>query len=495
MDSIFRPAFVLMSGRTVGFAAAFIIPIALARLFNLSEFGTYKQLFLIFSTLYGIGQLGMSESLFYFLPANPRAGGRYTMNAMAVLGLSGIVCLAALWFLQENIAEWLNNSALAMYLPLLGIFLVFMLISNVLENVMTTRKCHGQASITYAVSDLLRAGLFITPVLLLGSIESLLYGAIAFSALRLCVTMLYLYREYDGDMVLDFTLARAQLAYAAPFSIYVVIEVLQINLHMYFVSYQFDAAMFAIYAVGCLSIPLVDFLMGSTCNVMMVRMREHLIDSENRKVLAIWRDTTRKLMILVAPLVTGLVIMAHELIVGLFTENYERSVPIFTVWALVLLSAVFLTDGMLRVYSRIRSLMVLGLIKLVVLAAVIHFFMSAFGLVGAVMAVLLATVVEKVLALRRIQSVMRCSTAELLPWGSLGLVLILAAGATVPALVLKAVLSLHPLIMLPVIGAIYSVTYAGLLWRFGPIDEEEKVSFVQLACNPVAGLFGVRGAG
>jgi O-antigen/teichoic acid export membrane protein len=342
---------------------------------------------------------------------------------------------------------------------------------------------------------LLRAGLFIAPVLLFASIESLLYGAIVFAALRFFATIYYLYHEYEGDLVVDLTLARTQIAYAAPFSIYVVIEVLQINLHMYFVSYRFDAAMFAIYAVGCLSIPLVYFLMGSTCNVMMVRMREHLINGANNKILAIWRDTTRKLMFLLAPMVTGLVIMAHELIVGLFTENYERSVPVFMVWALVLLFEAFLTDGVLRVYSKIRFLMVLGLIKLAMLAITIHLFMSMFGLVGAVMAVLLTTVVTKTLALRRIQSVMQCSTAQFLPWQSLLAILLIAAAAAIPALMLKSVLTLHPLLMLPVIGVVYCAAYTVLLWRFGPISEEEKVSFIKLVCNPVAGLLGARGAG
>ena len=61
---------VLVGGRAVGFVAAFAIPVVLARVFTTSEFGTYKQLFLLFSTLFGIAQLGMAESLYYFLPRN-----------------------------------------------------------------------------------------------------------------------------------------------------------------------------------------------------------------------------------------------------------------------------------------------------------------------------------------------------------------------------------------------------------------------------------------
>lgn len=493
MDSIFKPAIVLMTGRAVGFVAVFIIPVLLARLFDLNEFGTYKQLFLIYTTLYCVGQLGMSESLFYFLPANPRLGGRYVLNAMLVLGLAGSGCLAALWAGQATIAAWFNNSALAGYLPLLGLFLVLMLMSTVIEIVMTARKRYGYASLTYAASDLIRACLFIVPTLWFASLEWLLYGAIAFAFLRLCATFSYLYREYGVNLAFDTGLARVQFAYAAPFSIYVLIETLQINLHLYVVSFQFDAAMFAIYAVGCLSIPLVEYLMSSTCNVMMVRMREHLLNGANEKILAIWRDTTRKLMLIFAPLVVCLLVVANELIVGLFTDDYKRSVPVFMVWALSLLFMALLTDGMLRVYAQIRFLMVLGLIKLALLALTIQWFLIKFGLVGGVMAVLLTAAVTKALALKRIQSVMRCSLAEFLPWQSLVTILFIAAAAAAPALLLNSALTLPPLLQLPLAGAVYGAAYTALLWWYGPLSDWEKSALIEWACRPVVGLFGSRG--
>src|ERR1044071_8262230 len=133
-----------------------------------------------------------------------------------------------------------------------------------------------------------------------------------------------------------------------PVSVYVLIEVLQINLHMYVVSFHFDAATFAIYAVGCLTLPVVDFLMSSACNVMMVGMREYLMKDAQASVLAIWRDTTRKLLLLYAPIVGCLLTVAHEVIVVLYTDKYIASVPIFMVWVLAILFVGLLTDGVLR---------------------------------------------------------------------------------------------------------------------------------------------------
>ena len=47
----------------------------LVRTFNQAEFGTYKQLFLIYGTLYGLAQFGMAESLYYFVPRKPQEAG------------------------------------------------------------------------------------------------------------------------------------------------------------------------------------------------------------------------------------------------------------------------------------------------------------------------------------------------------------------------------------------------------------------------------------
>src|ERR1051325_2700062 len=92
-DSVFKPALLLMSGRTIAFAATFFIPLVLARVFDPAQFGTYKQLFLIWATLYAIAQLGMAQSLYYFLPRAPHRAGSYVANCLLFLAAAGVACL------------------------------------------------------------------------------------------------------------------------------------------------------------------------------------------------------------------------------------------------------------------------------------------------------------------------------------------------------------------------------------------------------------------
>src|SRR5882724_11040890 len=111
-----------MTGRLAGVLVSFCIPVALVRVFDPVAFGAYKQLFLLYGTLFGIAQVGMAESLFYFLPSDRDRAGRYAVNSLLVLLAAGAVCAAALCLGRRVVAAWLGNEALAEAAPLLGIF-------------------------------------------------------------------------------------------------------------------------------------------------------------------------------------------------------------------------------------------------------------------------------------------------------------------------------------------------------------------------------------
>ena len=481
LEALFRPALILMSGRFLGFIAAFGIPLVLVRIFDQSEFGTYKQIFLIFGTLFGVAQVGMAESLYYFLPQESKQSGGFVFNTMLVLGILGSFILLALWLARYEVATFMNNPELSEYMLLAGLFLLFMLMAVLLEILMTVRKQHLAASCSYALSDLVRALFYLCPVLVFASLRTLMLGAVAFAAARLAATVLYVRREFKTGLRPDRQALSRHLSYAVPFGLAAFIEVVQINYHMYAVSHYFDTATFAIYAVGCLQIPLSDFLMTSTCNVMMVNMREKILNNDLKSAAAIWLDSVRKLALIFFPLVACLLIVAKPLIVLLFTQSYIRSVPIFMLWTLSMLFATLLTDGALRVFAATRFLIVQNTIRLLLIIALIPWFLQQFGLIGAIMVTLLAVAVGKVIALIWLRRIMQISVQQLLPWKSLVQTFLIASIAAIPALLVQSLLAkstpvdslLHaPELLLT--GLIYSVSYYLLLRWYGPMHVDEK---------------------
>ena len=455
-----RPTLLLVTGRTIGLVASFAIGIVLARLFDPADFGTYKQFFLLYATLYGVLQLGMAESLYYFVPKGSEHTGRYVCNAMVMLALVGAACTAVLYGARGAIAGWINPELAAYVLPL-GLFLTFTLASTVLEIVMVSRSRHLAAAVTYAASDIVRTLLFILPAFVFASLRAVFIGAAVFAGIRLAAAVAALWREFRGELRLDLPLLTRQLAYALPFALAVGIEVVLINYHQYVVASRFDATTFAIYAVGCMQIPLYDLIVTSTVNVLMVRMADA---PRGRAALALWHETVARLAFLIFPLATLLIVGAQPLIVGLFTATYAASVPLFVVWVLTMLPAVMAVDAVLRVYAQTRFLLVMNLVRLVCVAGLIGVFLSSFGLGGAVLVTLVALTVTKTLGLVRIATLLHAGPRHVLPWGRLAAVAAISVVAAGPTLWLQESVTWPPLLMFVAGAAVYVTTYALLAY-------------------------------
>jgi O-antigen/teichoic acid export membrane protein len=460
---ISRPAFVLTSGRIVGGLASAFIPLVLVRLLLPAEFGTYKQIFLIYTTFFGIAQIGMAESLYYFLPHESHRAGRFVANSLLVLLGAGVLCLGVLTIAAPSAARLMNNPALAGPLTLLGVYLALMLVSNVLEIAMTAKRRFLLAASSFAVSELLRAVCFVVPVLLFRSIRALLAGAAVFALFRVIAAFAWLRREYGSELRSDMTLLRVQIAYALPFAAAVVVHILQETFHQYAVSVRFDAATFAIYAVGCLQIPLVDTLSTSVSSVMMVRMAEDRAAGRTERILPHWHDTTRTLALIFCPMVGLLLVNSRAIIHVLFTERFLASAPILMLWSLAFLAAILQIDGVLRVYADTRFLLIMNLCRLGLVLLLIRPFLGLFGLPGAVMVTLLALFCGKAMALLRIGHLMQVGVRRLLPWFDLGRIVAASVVALLPALLMRSVVPRPSWTSLLATGVVYAIACATLL--------------------------------
>jgi len=479
---MFRPALTIMAGRSIGFAVLFLLPLILVRLFDQAQFGTYKQVFLLYGTMINLAQVGMSESLFYFLPGASKDGGRYVGNTMLVLGGVGLLVAGLLVAGRGTIASWMNNPALGPLMPLVAVFFLLMLVSYVLEVVMTSHHQYAAAAASYGLSDVVRAGLIVAPVLWLHTVASVLYGAIAFAALRLAFTLRYCWAQFGTSLRPSRPLLLRQAAYCAPFALYVLFQTSQETLHQYVVSSHFDAATFAVYSVGCLQVPLVEVVSTSVCNVMMVGMVQAIREGRGAAVLAMWDDTVKKLALIFFPLVALLLVIGHDLIVFLFTDAYAASVPIFRAWSLAILFAVIPMDGLQRVYAQTPFLLAVNAIRLLIVAGGVYWFLAAMGLVGAVLVTILALAVGKAMGLARMMVCWRARVRDVLPWRAMAVIAVVAAAAALPAWAVTSSVEARPLTRLILSSLAYGCAYGALAWTaklIGTREQEMALRWIQ----------------
>jgi O-antigen/teichoic acid export membrane protein len=496
-----RPAVSIVIGRSVGFTAAFAIPIVLSRSLDQAEFGTYKQLFLIYATLFGVAQLGMAESLYYFIPRGSRGAyaptkyashpasdrefsaataerpsvvhdrhavnraGQHIANAVLTLAAAGVACLTLLMLSSDVIAGWLANPHISAGLLPLGVFLSLTLLTTPFEIVLVSRGRYSGAALTYAASDLVRAVCVVVPALVIGTIAAVMWGLVAFALARLVAMLWALRREVVTGFRPQLSMWGGQMAYALPFALAVGVEIVQANFHQYVVATRFDAATFAIFAVGVLQMPLVDIIATSAASVMMVKIRS-AGDLDPRATLALWHDTVLRLSLVVFPLVAFMLIAAHDLILLVFTDAYAASVPIFQLSTVAILPACLCVDAVLRAHAQTRVLVVLNLVRLAAVALLIGSLLTAFGVLGAVAATLCATVLARALGLARIARLLNVRLVELLPWRQLTTTAAFAAVAALPAVWVHRVMPHNGAVALVIVAGVYGITFMALsLWK------------------------------
>jgi O-antigen/teichoic acid export membrane protein len=282
------------------------------------------------------------------------------------------------------------------------------------------------------------------------------------------------------DIGFDKALLRQQIAYAFPFFCSVIVHIVHQNYHQYAVSWYTDAATFAIYSVGCLQIPLVDFMATPAANVMMVQMRESLQTGRPERLLGIFRETTRKLAFVFFPLVGLLVVNAYHLITLLYTTSYAAAVPIFMVWSLSILFSTLQTDGALRTFAQNKSLFVINIIRLGTVVVLMSWSYSTFNLMGPVLLTIVGFALSKAMALVRIRTLLGTTLTGLLPWKTLAGVAVTTILSTAPALLLNASLDLPSIVLLPVSGTAFLITYAILIHVLGLLNEGEKAAIRRL---------------
>jgi O-antigen/teichoic acid export membrane protein len=463
-----RPVAWLVAGRLAGLISVGI-PMVLARLFAPADFGAYRQIFLLYGTLYLVAQLGMAEALYYFVPRDRDQAGRFAANAIVALGTTGALGLLVLTGAAGPIAAFLGDAPVARWLPVLGLFLFGMLASAGLEPLLISERRYRAAACAYGLSDLARTGLMLVPALVTHSIGALLWGAVVFAALRLVATLAVLGRSYGRTARPSWPLLGRQLRYALPFAAAVVVDTLHQHLHLYVIANRFDAATFALYSVACFQIPVVDFLVTSIGNVLMVR-----IGNEPAAALERFGAATARLALFLFPLVAWIVVAGPDLITFLFGATYASSGGLFVLASVIILCAVVPTDAVLRATAETRYLFGLGLLRLGVLVVLLPVLLPAAGLAGALVATLAAAVVAKVAAVQRVGRRLGARAAVVLPWRVLARTALAAAVAAAAAFVVgQAEPQLARVGRLALGGAVFACAYLALALRLGLVPGPE----------------------
>lgn len=460
-----------------------VIPLVLARLLAIDEYGSYKQLLLIATTLHFVVAFGLPQSLYYFVPRaeHPRTWLGQTWVAMVGVGL---LCAAGVLLFGEAIGNAFNNASLAEHRVGLALFILGLLASFPLEIGLTALGRNRAAAVSYLVSDGLRTVMMIVPVLLGWGLGGVMSALGLYGIARTLITWRVLLKDGTGPLV-GRTEFREQLRYAAPFGIAVIANCAQWSFHQFAVSAALDPASFALYAVACFQLPLVNMLYTPISEVLMVRLGEN---RGRREALESFHKATALLMYGLLPMAGFLLVAAPEFIATVFGPPFVEAVPMFRVGLVGMAVTLIPVDAVLRARGDTPHILRAYVYKALLNVPLVLFALNAWGMMGAMVAFALTELVGLALLLWRTPRALESkSILAILPWRDLGRAAGSVSGA---ALICEAVsLSLTPLSFSPwmnhafalsVLATVFTVVYLVLL-RAGGLSLRELLELRRAA--------------
>jgi O-antigen/teichoic acid export membrane protein len=475
--SLTARAFWLIMAKTLAFVFGFALPLLLARRLSQREFGLYKQAFLVVGTASAMLPLSFVMSAFYFLPRERERRGAVVLNIMLFNALVGGAALVVLLLRPELLGAIFNSSALVPYAPQIGLLIFFWIVSYFLEIGSIANQDSRLSAAFIVAAQFTKTVLLFTAALAFSTIGALLWAGIIHGALQTLVLVFYL-RARFGSFWRDFDagVMRRQLAYALPLGLGAILFVVMADMHNYFVSYRFGEEAFAIYAVGCFSLPLVGIIMESIGAVMVARVSQLQAEGDRRGIIAVTAAAMRKLAAVYFPLYALLLVTGHEFISFFFTERYAASWPIFAINLTALPFLVFIADPIIRAHAEHRYfLLKVRAVTVILLFGALWFATSRFGLLGAITAMACANILDRLIeAFKawRIVGVTRRDAPLLKDVGKVALASALAAGLTAVARLVM--LGARPFFVLAVCGIVFACAYVALVWLLGVPTAEER---------------------
>jgi O-antigen/teichoic acid export membrane protein len=454
--------------------AAFVSVIVLARLLPKAELGGYQQLLLIYAIFSPLLIGGVPAALLYFLPrsADQDDRRRWVFDAYATLGLLGLAGTVALVLLRHPVAQGMSNDALAPALAAYAPFVLFSFVNAVMPNALIAQGMARRAAALNALYAVMWLVAVVVGAAVAETVESIAIALSIAAGVMSIVSIVAVIRNVGIERPRRLSMVRWRrlLGYGLPLALTAVVGMIGFQLDRFVVSANFAPAVFAVYAVGAVEVPIATLIRQSVNSVLVPAMSKHHAEGDLAGLAELWRGSIRKLSLFMLPIFVFLMVVADDLIHVLFGANFSESADIFRIY-LFLVPIQIATWGLIPMaVGRPRINVGGSLVILVVNGALAVALVGPLGIKGPAIATPVAALCAVGYFLLRIKKIIDIPLRDLVPWRVVLLDFALAALAAVPAVGILA-LPVAPAVRLVLSGIVYLVVCVWLLRRTRQIDD------------------------
>lgn len=457
-------AFWVALGSLSSFSLAIVSAAILSRYFDKTEYGTYKQIVYVYSTLLIVFSAGLPNVFSYFLPRYKLEQGKDIVDKLTkVLLLLGFGFSCLLFVSAGFIAGILKNPEIGTGLRYFSIIPLFLLPTLGIEGIFSTYKKTVFIAIYNTITRFLMLIFIVTPVMFYGGDYLFaIYGWIIVSIISFFLALYFknipfrkVEKQKSGLSIQEI------FQYSVPIMFASIGGIIMRSSDQFYISRYFGTESFADYSNGFIQLPFVGMITGAAAVVLMPIFSKIIDDKSDINVLIqTWESTLIKSATIIYPMVIFFILNAEAIIIILFTDLYLNSILFFQLamavnfFNVIIFSPLILALGKTKFYANIHFLFA-GLTWLGGYLAVI-FFDTPYHIAG------ISVFLNIILILSMLKysaGIMKISARKLIP--ILALVKLILHGGLIffvtKLLIDKTLLVEFPLISVAIIGLIGSL--------------------------------------
>jgi O-antigen/teichoic acid export membrane protein len=377
-------AFWVALGSLTSMGLALVSAAILSRYFDKSDYGTFKQIGYVYSTLLIIFTAGLPQVFAYFLPRYSLEEGKNIVQKInKTLFIAGFAFSIFLYLFSGIIANLLNNPDLSLALKVFSPIPMFMLPTLGMDGIFSTYKKTIFIAIYGTLSRLLMLLFIIVPVIVFkGDYLSAVYGWLVASILTFGVAIYFKRIPFKGVKSVITSLNNKEIfAYSLPIVLASMWGVATKASDQFYISRFFGREVFAEFSNGFIDLPFVSMVTASASVVIMPLFSKLLTNIEGKEeVIKVWNNTISKSAIIIYPILVFCIFNATNIVEILYSSKYLNSAIYFSIYMglnffnIIIFAPLMFSLGETRFYARMH--MYIALISWIGMYVVVLMFNS-----------------------------------------------------------------------------------------------------------------------
>ena len=461
-----RDAFLISLTRALNLLITLVTAMLLVRFRTLEEYGTYSQINTVVSIASAVFMFGLPNSLNYFIA---KADNQEEKDSFLSIYYIFITVLSAtigiiLYFGRGLISAYYSNELIEAFWYCLLVLPWAQTITFGISNMLVATN-NVKRLVIYNIS---RSFCFLLLVILVQLMNGDFYTYMVFYIILDAIFTLIVYAEALKVIErlyfsLDFRKIKTILAFSIPIGLSSAASTLNIQLDHLLIGRFFDTETLAVYTNAAKQLPFTIIAHSFTA-VLMPQMTRFFKVGKNEEAVVVWGRAIELNAIILFFCSMACIVFAPQMITILYSEKYISGVPVFRIYAFVLLFRITYFGMVLNTTGRTRYVLYSSIAALVVNVLLNYVLLLYLGPVGAALATVIALAVIGMAQLLLSAKFINVPFSNLFPWKRLVYIVLINSLFGFIGYMLLFILRIgtdaKDIIMAMILGAVLLVTYS-----------------------------------